>query len=150
MQDREFERATEFMAQVLTEADGLSEYELARAVIEGLLALYAKSPALHRLLAIEGLRVTPTERVLAFDTRVVALIRSFLATGHLTIRRQNLDAAAFVIYQAVRATMLARLLEEPPGLDDEALIEEMTDLVVRYLVQDPAVTRTRTRVRAAR
>ena len=145
LQDREFERATEFMAQVLSEANGCSEQQLARAVIEGLLALYAQSPALHRLLAIEGLRVTPTERVLAFDTRVVGLIRSFLATGHLSIRRDNLDAAAFVIYQSVRATMLARLLEEPPGLHDEALIEEMTDLVVRYLVQDPKPTRRKTR-----
>jgi AcrR family transcriptional regulator len=137
LQDQEFERATDFMQRVLAESTGQTEYELARAVIEGLLALYARSPALHRVLVVEGLRVTPTDRVLAFDTRVVGLVRSFLATGHLSIRRRNLDAAAFVIYQSVRATMLARLLERPPGLDDEALLEEMTDLVVRYLVQEP-------------
>jgi hypothetical protein len=52
----------------------------------------------------------------------------------LPIRRQNHDVAAFVVYNSVRATMLARLLEAPAGLDDTALVEELTDLVVSYLI----------------
>jgi AcrR family transcriptional regulator len=146
LQEQEFERATAFMQRVLEESGRSDERTLARAVIRGLLDLYERSPALHRVLVVEGLRVTPTDRVLAFDTRVVGLIRGFLATGGLAIRRPNLDAAAFVVYQSVRATMLARLLEHPPGLDDDALLEEMTDLVVRYLVEDS--TRASFRLRA--
>lgn len=148
LQEQEFERATDFMQRVLEGSDRFDERALARAVIRGLLDLYARSPALHRVLVVEGLRVTPTDRVLAFDTRVVGLIRGFLASGRLSIRRRNLDAAAFVIYQSVRATMLARLLEHPPGLDDGALLEEMTDLVVRYLVEDPAGAEARLRAQA--
>jgi hypothetical protein len=34
----------------------------------------------------------------------------------------------------VRATMLAWMLERPPGLDEETLIQEVVDLVLRYLV----------------
>ena len=107
-------------------------------MIEGLLALYASAPGLHRVLALEGLRVTPTDRVQAFDMRVVSVVRSFLAASNLPIRRSNLDAAAFVIFQSVRASMLARMLESPPGLDDETLTEELTDLVLRYLVDESA------------
>jgi len=136
LQDREFERATEFMQDVLSRDPARSEREVAHAVIEGLHALYARSPALHRVLVVEGLRVTPTDRVRAFDTRVVGLIRAFLASDSLRVRRGNLDAAAFVIYQAVRATMLSRLLWNPPGLSDDTIVDEMTDLVVRYLVDD--------------
>ena len=105
---------------------------------EGLLELYAACPALHQLLVVEGLRVTPADRVQAFDLRMVSAIRVFLAHGGLPIRRANHDVAAFVIYNSVRATMLARLLESPARLDDTALVEELSDLVVSYLIGTPA------------
>jgi AcrR family transcriptional regulator len=136
LQDREFERATEFMTHVLAESGG-TPAQIARRVIEGLLELYAACPALHRLLVVEGLRVTPTDRVQAFDMRMVSAIRVFLASSGLPIRRTNHDVAAFVIYHSVRATMLARLLEAPSGLGDAALVDEVSDLVVSYLIGTP-------------
>lgn len=136
LQDRELSRAWEFMEAVLNQAHRFSERELARTVIRGLLDLYAAAPGLHRVLVIEGLRVTPPDRVHAFDVRMVSTIRSFLVAGNLRVRRENLDAAAFVIFQSVRATMLARLLEAPANLDDDTLVEELTDLIVRYVVDE--------------
>jgi AcrR family transcriptional regulator len=138
LQDREFERAVEMMQRVLTTGAVGPGREVAREVIEGLLELYAAAPGLHRVLALEGLRVTPTARVHAFDMRVVSVIRNFLAMSSLPIRRSNIDAAAFVIFQSVRASMLARMLESPPGLDDETLTEELTDMIYQYLVDDAA------------
>lgn len=134
LQDREFERAMEMLGRVLVVPSGIPDRRVARQVIEELLRLYRAAPALHRVLAVEGLRVTEPERVQAFDLRMVALIRSFLALGGRGIRRSNLEAAAFVVYQSVRAAMLAYLLEHPPGLDDAALVEEVTELVLGYLV----------------
>ena len=55
----------------------------------------------------------------------------------------NLDAAAFVVYQSVRATMLGYLLERPAGIDDSALTEELADLVERYLVEATDTGRAR-------
>ena len=68
--------------------------------------------------------------------RVVSVVRSYLAMSSLELRRENLDAAAFVVFQSVRASMSARLLEAPPYLDDESLTEELTDSDFRYLVAD--------------
>jgi hypothetical protein len=65
---------------------------------------------------------------------VIGVIRHFLVATEAPIRRQNVDAAAFVVFQSVRATMLASLLERPPGLAEEALVTELVDLVLRYLV----------------
>src|SRR6478752_4688349 len=107
--------------------DALQDREFERAVIEGLLELHSRAPTLHRLFVVEGLRVTPTERVQAFDMRIIAVVRNFLTLANLRIRRTNLDAAAFVVYQAVRASMLACVVERPPGLDSETLVEELTD-----------------------
>jgi hypothetical protein len=86
---------------------------------------------------MEGLRVAKADRVHAFDMRVTGFIRQFLAASGATVRRRNVDAAAFVAFQSVRATMLASLLERPPELDETALVDETVDLVVRYLVRWP-------------
>jgi AcrR family transcriptional regulator len=133
LQDREFERATQMMQRVLSATGQASPREVARSVVEELFALYRAAPALHRALALEGLRVTPTERVLAFDLRVVGIIKNFLLLDRARIRRQQIDTAAFVIYQSVRATMLAYLLEAPAGVSDETLLDEVTDLILSYL-----------------
>ena len=138
LQDREFERATEMMQRVLAQGAYASDRQAARAVVEGLLELHSAAPALHRLLVVEGLRVTPTARVQAFDLRIIAVVRSFLMLANVRIRRKNLDAAAFVVYQAVRASTLACLLERPPGIDRTTLVDEITDLVLRYLTEDSA------------
>lgn len=139
LQDREFERALAMMGDVLAEQNLVrSPRETVIAVVRSLAALYAESPGLHRALVIEGLRVTNPARVEAFDLRVVAIIRHFLTASGATVRRANVEAASFVVYQAVRATMLACLLERPAGLHEAALTEEIVDLVLRYLVDDQA------------
>jgi AcrR family transcriptional regulator len=137
LQDREFSRATELLTGLLGRGQPAANHEVARAVVTALLASYRSAPALHRVLAVEGLRVTPTERVLAFDGRAIATIRAFLSLLGTGIGRPNLDAAAFVVYQAVRATMLAYLLENPAGLDDQTLVDELTHLILSYLVAQP-------------
>src|SRR5882672_754258 len=105
LQDREFERALSLLESVLSDGNlERAPRETVTAVVRGLVALYASCPGLHRVLAIEGLRAAKADRVHAFDTRVVAIIRHFLAATRAPIRRKNVDAAAFVAFQSVRAT----------------------------------------------
>lgn len=133
LQDRELERAGAMLERVLQSAPTLSNQELARSIVAELLGLYRAAPALHRVLAAHGLRFSAPERVVAFDARCVAQLKAFLGAAGPSIRRTNLEAAAFVAYQSVRATMLAYLLEAPAGVDDDALVAELTHLIVRYL-----------------
>jgi AcrR family transcriptional regulator len=136
LQDREFERALGLMQHVLSDGNlERAPRETVTAVVRGLGALYASCPGLHRVLAIEGLRVVKAERVHAFDLRVIAIVRHFLAATRAPIRRKNVEAAAFVVFQSVRAIMLASLLEEPAGLSQADLVDEVADLVLRYLVR---------------
>jgi len=137
LQDRELERAGAMLERVLKDATPLSDSELARSVVDELLRLYRAAPALHRVLAARGLSFAPPERVVAFDARSVALVKAFLQLAGPRIRAANLEAAAFVIYQSVRATMLSYLLESPAGVDDAVLVGELTQLIVRYLSAQP-------------
>jgi AcrR family transcriptional regulator len=134
LQEREFQRTLAIMQALLVDSPAGSTDELARAVIRGLFKLYAAAPELHRVLVIEGLVGQAPEQVKAFDLRMVSLVRSVLSGARLECRRKNVDAAAFVAYQSVRASMMAHLLEAPSGLDEAALTEELADLLHRYLV----------------
>ena len=150
LQDREFERALALIEGVLSRDNlGRAPRDTVEAVVRGLAELYAACPALHRVLTIEGLNAVNPARVHAFDLRIVGIVRHFLAATGGLVRRANVDAAAFVAYQSVRATMLASLLERPPGLDQETLIREVADLVLRYLVDDTAPPPLLLRVRYA-
>lgn len=137
LQEREFERAIGLMQQLLSD-DNLakSPRETVTACVQGMLALYVASPGMHRVLTMEGLRTTKAHKLHSFDLQVIALVRHFLAATGTPIRRKNVDAAAFVAFQCVRATMLASLLETPAGLNDTALVDELVDLLLRYLVDD--------------
>lgn len=139
LQDREFDLAIGLMQEVLADDNQTkTPLETVTAVVRGLARLYAASPGLHRVLAIEGLRVARADRVHAFDMRVLAIIRRFLAASRAPMRRANVEAAAFVAFHSVRATMLANLLQHPPTIGDAALVEELVDLVLRYLVRTDA------------
>ena len=136
LQDREFERALALMQSVLSDGNlERAPRETVVAVVRGLAALYGSCPGLHKVLTVEGLRASKADRVHAFDARVVAIIRHFLSATGPRVRRKNVEGAAFVIFQAVRATMLASLVERPPGLDEAHLVDELADLVLRYLVR---------------
>ncbi|HLK39689.1 MAG TPA: TetR/AcrR family transcriptional regulator [Polyangiaceae bacterium] len=136
LQEREFERALALVQSVLSDGNlERAPRETVVAVVRGLAGLYASCPGLHRVLTVEGLRASKADRVHAFDARVIAIIRHFLSATRVPVRRKNVEGAAFVAFQAVRATMLASLLERPPGLDEAHLVDELADLVLRYLVR---------------
>lgn len=137
LQEREFSRAISLLQGVLSDDHLLrSPREIVMKCIRGMAELYVACPGLHRVLAMEGLRTQKADRLQSFDLRVVALVRHFLAATDAPVRRKNVDAAAFVAFQCVRATMLASLLETPAGLNNETLVEELADLLLRYLVDD--------------
>lgn len=135
LQDREFSRTMSVMQTVF--ADGNLDKapgDTVAAALRALAQLYAQSPGLHRVLTIEGLRVAKAERVHEFDRRVIELIRYFLTATRPPLRVNDIDAAAFIVYQSVRATMLAHLLERPTGLDADRLIAELTNFLTAYVL----------------
>jgi AcrR family transcriptional regulator len=139
LQDREFARSLALVQELLADGNlAQSPQQTVTAVVRGLAGLYRASPGLHRVLTMEGLRVAKADRVHAFDLRVIEVVRHFLLATSAPMRPKNVEAAAFVVVQAVRATMLACLLERPPGLDEQTLIQEVVDLVLCYLVRHDA------------
>ena len=140
LQEREFSKALAMTQEILSEGNQLSSpREVVEQCVKGMLSLHTGHPGVHRVLAMEGLRTTKADRLQSFDMRVIAIVRHFLSITS-TVRRKNVDAAAFVAFQCVRAVMLARLLEPSPGLNDATMVEELVDLLMRYLVEEDGPT----------
>ena len=136
LQEREFSKALEMTQAILNEGNQFSSpRQVVEQCVKGMLSLHTGHPGVHRVLAMEGLRTTKADRLQSFDMRVIGIVRHFLSvTG--SVRRKNVDAAAFVAFQCVRAVLLARLLEPSPGLNDDTMVEELVDLLMRYLVEE--------------
>lgn len=101
------------------------------ALVRGLVALYAGAPGLYRMLAAEGPSAACAGRSWAFERGAVEALRLALAP-----LRTDHDMAAFVAFQAARATTLAALLDRPADLSPESVIAEVVELVLGYLARD--------------
>src|SRR5262245_21440373 len=100
------------------------------------IAAHRINPKLHRVLAEEIPRLGRVESVQTINLNAHALIRGYLDAHRDEIDIADLDLAAFICVTVVEALTHAAVLHRPDILTDEKaekFVEEVTDLVVRYL-----------------
>jgi AcrR family transcriptional regulator len=119
-------------AEALAEAPiALAARELVRAEIDA----HAVDPKLHRVLIEQVPRVGNLEKVNDIVRRVTALVQAYLDRHKDEIRPTDTALAAFLVVSTVEAIAHAAVLEHPEHLANEALVDETTALVLRYLVR---------------
>jgi AcrR family transcriptional regulator len=120
---------------VLAEAAGAGLRDLARALVEASIRAHAKEWRLHKVLAEEVPRVGRLPRVVEVERALRAIFAARLAEGATRgeARAVPAEVAAMILYRAVDAATHTAVLEEPALLEGDALVEELTELVVRYL-----------------
>jgi AcrR family transcriptional regulator len=114
----------------------------AREFVSVAIDAHRVNPKLHRVLAEEVPRIGRLENVEAINEEVYALIRGYLYAHRDEIDVADLDLAAFICVTAVDALTHAAVLRRPDILTNdraEKFVNEVTDLVVRYL-QNPQTT----------
>jgi AcrR family transcriptional regulator len=110
--------------------------EAIRALIEALLRAHAVEPELHRVLIEQVPRLLGFEQIANMDRMFVELIRRELEQREEKLRPPDLELAVFMLVQAVQGITHAAVLECPSALGEGRLAQEITDLVLRYLVAD--------------
>jgi AcrR family transcriptional regulator len=108
----------------------------AREVIRAMIAAHRIDPELHRVLVEQVPRLGRLQRIEEFETRTIVLLRAWLEARRARMRPKDLDLAAFVVAHAVEALTHGAVLHHPELLHREALVDEMTELVVRYLSEE--------------
>ena len=117
----------------------------AREFVSVAIDAHRVNPKLHRVLAEQVPRIGRLENVEAINQDVYALIRGYFDAHRDEIDVADLDVAAFICVTAVDALTHAAVLRRPDILTDEKaekFVDEVTDLVVRYLQNpDPKLRR---------
>ncbi len=126
------------MLHVLTEAGaalplGGSVRQAVRQIIAATYAAHRVNPKLHRVLLEQVPRIGTMESIDGFEERTLALVEAFLALHVGELRRTNLKLAAKVAVLAVRGTTLYCVMRSPELLHEEVFIDEVADMIVRYL-----------------
>jgi AcrR family transcriptional regulator len=106
--------------------------EFVSVAIEG----HRVNPKLHRVLAEQIPRIGRLQNVEAINRDVQALIRGYLDAHRDEIDVADLDLAAFICVTTVETLTHTAVLHRPDILTDEKaekFVDEVTDLVVRYL-----------------
>jgi hypothetical protein len=104
-----------------------------RAMVRAMVAAHTVDPALHRVLMEQAPRVVPMDRAVDLERRFEALVLAYLEAHRDAVRPRNLGLAAFVVVQVTEALAHAAVLDRPDVLASDELVDEMTELVVRYV-----------------
>ncbi len=102
-------------------------HELVKACI----AAHAVDPMLHKVLNEQVPRINNTNA----EKRVTALLRAYLELHRNQIQPQNLDLAVLILKRTVEALAHTAVIERPELLSDGQLEQEITTLLLSYLVE---------------
>jgi AcrR family transcriptional regulator len=134
--ERHMERMTAKLVAQMAEVARAPLPEAVRRMVTVMLQAHTVDPALHHVLNEQVPRVGRLHRMHEIEERMRGLTREYLETRRHELRRQDLDTASFVAVQTIEAlTHAATALHSPP-LDSQRFVDEVTDLIVRYLAQD--------------
>jgi AcrR family transcriptional regulator len=129
---RHMDEMTAVVAEAAVRLRDVPLVEATREIVHMMIAAHAVDPKLHRVLVEQVPRVGRLEKIEDVQTRSYAIARAYLEAHKHELRRKDLDLASFVVVHVVEAlTHFAVLMR--PDLLGESLIEETTDLLVRYL-----------------
>lgn len=108
--------------------------DVVRTYVGAMVAAHAVDPALHRVL-IPQLMALGLHHLDEFQRPVLAIVRAWLELHRHEILPKNLDVAAFVLVASVEAATHGAYLDVAiPEPDPDALREEVSALVLRYLL----------------
>ncbi|MFO0661883.1 MAG: TetR/AcrR family transcriptional regulator [Polyangiaceae bacterium] len=107
-----------------------------RALVSALVDAHAIEPKLHRVFAEQLPRVGRLRQRIE-DVQVTAceMVRPYLELHRDKVRPRDLDLATFVVVHTVEALAHSGIVDAAPPIDRETLTDEITDIVIRYLVE---------------
>ena len=134
--ERHLARMSEVLQSTAQGGGTSSVEEAARTVIRAVFAAHRVNPRLHRVLIEQMPRLGKGEDVDVFEKQTQAVIEAYLLQHTSELRSKNVKLAARVAVLAVRGVTLWTVIRNPEELDNDDLVEEITDMVIRYLVDD--------------
>jgi hypothetical protein len=103
-------------------------------LVKAAIAAYAVNPKLHKVLDEQVPRIGRIKQVANAEEKINALLRPYLQQRRDRIVPQNLDLAVFILGSTVESLTHAVAIERPDLLGDGQIEQEITNLLLSYLV----------------
>jgi hypothetical protein len=97
------------------------------------MAAYTVEPELHHVLCQEVPKVGELQRVYGFEQHLAEVCRRHLFSNCPCVRLTDVDRAVFLLVNAVPGVIRASLQDGQHEPGNERLVEDLTDMIVRYL-----------------
>ena len=127
------ERQYEILADGLEEVQGVDLRDAVRKLVDNMLQTKRDEPELSRVLFEQLPPIGQHDVMSEWTQRAATLLRSALEDRDEELRPGNLDIAAFVLVNGVHGIVQGAVSNWPEMLDDERLLDETADMVLRYL-----------------
>jgi AcrR family transcriptional regulator len=109
-----------------------------RRMVAFMFDAHAVDPALHHVLNEQVPRVGRLHRMHEIEERMHAMTRAYLERKRDEVRPADLDVAAFIAVQTIEALTHATTSPHSPKFERERLVDEVSELVLRYLCREKA------------
>jgi len=126
----------QLLGQTVAELGAQDPENAVRVFVKGMLQAHALEPELHRVLAEQLPRMAGFEKIRELSREAAVLVQAYLELHRARVRPRNLALASTVVVYAVEAATHAALLEGTLRDQLEALANEISDMVIRYLLKD--------------
>jgi len=100
--------------------------------------MHTTNPRLHRMIIEQVPRVGRLNPVVAFRREMTEQLGALFANRREELGIKNPEVAAFIIVHLVDSLKQNCLLERPEYMSDPAFLQELRDLLQRYLERQPA------------
>ena len=134
--DRHMTAMTEMLEAKAIELAGAPLAVAIREAVRVMIAAHRIDPRLHRALVEQVPRLGRLQRIEQVETKSRVLVRAYLEAHKDEVRPTDLDMAAFLMAHTVEAITHGAVLHEPALLDGEALVDETTAMILRYVAKD--------------
>jgi AcrR family transcriptional regulator len=132
--ERHFDEVTGLITDHLVDSHDAPIPDVVRALITAIIEAKRLNPKLHRVLRQQVPRLGRIDRMLDMGAKLEHMVKAQLELRKEELRISDLDAAAHVLVHAVDGITNAALFEQHHPIEDDRLVEQMSDLVLRYLL----------------
>ena len=137
--DRHAHEMITLLGQTLTELSDASIPVAVRTYVKTMIDIHAKEPELHQALVQLVLQVG-LDKFEQTDQLAVDLISTYLAQHCDEVLPNDPKTAAWVLMTSVEALTHMFALKQPDFITQDALADEITAIVLRYLYGQPTIT----------
>jgi AcrR family transcriptional regulator len=106
---------------------GVALHELVKACV----AAHRIAPTLHQVLSEQVPRLNQSSA----EAKIILLLREFLVQRHDQLQVQNLELTVFILERTIESLVHAAVIEHPEFLQENQLEEEMTRLLLSFLIR---------------